>query len=305
MGMRYKRVGLALGEGGARGLAHIGVLQVLQEEGIEVSMVAGTSIGAIVGAMYAQHMDSFKVYKRFKKVIESEVYRDSGIPSLLSVDHREARFWDQISSRIKGTIALTLASSRLSLLDTENLQSVIDALIDARDFSQLKIPFMSIATDLKKGREVVLCVGDLKRAIQASASIPGFFAPVKYKDYLLSDGAISCPVPVRYCALSSDTLKICVAVPPLLRDLRSLDNALEVMIRSEEINMHYFTHEMVKGADIAIIPDTGDIEWNEFHRIDELVKIGRNAARNKIEEIKEVLGLKSRWNIFFKRLFSS
>ncbi len=302
--MRYEKVGLALGEGGARGLVHIGVLQVLNEEGIKISMISGTSIGAIVGAMYAQHLNPFEVYKRFRQVIESDIYKESGIPSLLRVENREARFWDQISSRIKGTIALTLAGSRISILDTTKLQGVIEALIDAKDFSMLKIPLMSIATDLKKGREVVLCVGDLKRAVQASASIPGFFAPVRYKDYLLGDGAISCPVPVKYCASSRDILRIGVAAPPLLRSVESLDNALEVMIRAEEINMHYFTHEMIKEADIAIVVNTGEIEWNEFHRIDELIDMGREAAKDKMPEIKELLGRRRNWKFLFKSMFS-
>ncbi len=300
--MGKMRVGLALGEGGARGLVHIGVLQVFHEEDIEVSIIAGSSIGAIIGAMYAETMDPFEVHKRFKEVIESELYHDTGISSLLTVEDRDARFWDQISSRIKGTIALTLASTKMSLLSSENLKKVIDALIRVEEFSQLHIPLMVVATDLKGGREVVLCVGDLKRAVLASASIPGFFSPVRYKDYLLSDGAISCPVPVKYCAGSPRVLKVCVAVPPILSRMKHLDNALEVVMRSEEINMYYFTREMIKDADVALVPDIGDIKWNDFHRIDELVEIGRNVAKEKIPEIKKREG---KISSFFNRLFSS
>jgi NTE family protein len=275
----------------ARGLVHIGVLQILKEENINIDIIAGTSIGAIIGAMFSENLDPYEIESRFKDIIESELYKDIGFPRLSKSDKREASFWDQIYSKFKGTITLTLAQTKISILDDVRFRKVLDQLIKIEDFKECKIPLMVVATDLLRGRDVPLCVGNLKEAVMASASIPGFFPPVSYGEYLLSDGAIACPVPVKYVALSENFLTLSVAVPPKVKRLDRIENAIELLIRAEEINMYHLTSEMIKKADVPIMPDTKGIEWNEFHYIDELIKIGRESAKQIIPQIKKHLGL--------------
>ena len=297
---KKKKIGIALGEGGARGLVHIGILQIFKEENIELDIIAGTSIGAIIGAMYCETLDPYEIETRFKEFIESDLYRDVGFPMLTKTEKREANFWDQIYSKVKGTIALTLAHTKVSLLENDHFSKILEQLIHVDDFKDLEKPLMAIATDLLRGMEVPLCVGDLKKAVLASASIPGFFPPVPYGDHLLSDGAIACPVPVKYAALSNNNFTIGVGVPPNLKKLQDIENAIELIIRAEEINMFHLTSEMVKKAHIPIIIDTQGIEWNEFHKIDELIAIGRNYAKDVVPKIKKQLGLAR--SFFFKNL---
>ncbi len=290
-----KKIGLALGEGGARGLVHIGVLQVFKENNIEVDIIAGTSIGAIIGAMYCEKKDPYEVESRFKDFINSDLYEDVGFMNLEKQGGRQPSFWDQIYSKVKGTIALTLAQAKLSILDFKKFKKIIDFLIRIETFDLCKIPLVVVGTDLRYGRDIPICVGDLKRAVIASASVPGFFPPVEINNHLLSDGAIACPVPVKYARLRDETITIGVAVPPKLKPISHVENAVEVLIRAEEINMHYLTCEMLKDADISIIPDIGDIQWNEFHHIDELIEIGREAGKELVRKLHKKMGVIKRF----------
>ncbi|GAB6886558.1 hypothetical protein JCM13304A_00560 [Desulfothermus okinawensis JCM 13304] len=291
-----KKLGLALGEGGARGLVHIGILQVLKENDIKVDIIAGTSIGAIIGAMYCEEENPYEVESRFKDFISSDLYEDIGFINLERRGNRQPSFWDQIYSRVKGTIALTMAQTKLSILDNKKFKKIMEFLIKIKTFDQCKVPLVVVATDLIYGRDIPLCVGDLRKSVMASASVPGFFPPVKIGNHILSDGAIACPVPVKYARLNNDTTVVSVAVPPKLKPIEEIENAVELLIRAEEINMHHLTCEMVKSSDISIIPDIGDIEWNEFHHIESLVEIGRKAG-------KELIAKLHKKNRFIKRFF--
>ena len=290
-----KKIGLALGEGGARGLVHIGILQILEENNIDVDIIAGTSIGAIIGAMYCEKKDPFEAETRFREFINSDLYEDVGFLNLEKRGDRQPSFWDQIYSKVKGTIALTLAQTKLSIFDIKKFEKVIDFLIRTETFDQCKIPLVVVGTDLRYGRDIPLCIGDLKRSVMASASVPGFFPPVEINNRLLSDGAIACPVPVKYAKLRDDTITIAVAVPPKLKPIQDVENAVELLIRAEEINMYYLTCEMIKDADISIIPDIGDIQWNEFHHIDKLIEIGREAGKELVQKLRKKMGILKRF----------
>ena len=288
-------IGLALSQGGARGLAHIGVLQVLQEHDIPLEHLSGTSMGAVVAAMYSETLDAFAVEQRFREFIASDLYAATEFSGLSRPRGREASFWDQISHRIRGTIAMNLAQSRKGILKQEKLQQALEMLFSIRSFSECKIPFIAVATDITWGRAIPLCTGDLVKAVMASSSIPGFFPPVRFNEILLSDGAICCPVPIKYATCSESALVIGVAVPPSLDKTELPENALDVMIRAEEINMFHFTESQMLDADIRIYPDIGHVEWNELHRLEEAVQAGREAARNVLPELERAWKKKEHW----------
>ncbi len=288
-------IGLALSQGGARGLAHIGVLQVLQEHDIPVGHLSGTSMGAVVAAMYSETLDAFAVEQRFREFIASDLYAGTELSGLSRPRGREASFWDQIFHRIRGTIAMNLAQSRKGILKQEKLQQALEMLFSIRSFSECKIPFIAVATDITWGRAIPLCTGDLVKAVMASSSIPGFFPPVRFNEILLSDGAICCPVPIKYATCSENALVIGVAVPPSLDKTELPENALDVMIRAEEINMFHFTESQMLDADIRIYPDIGHVEWNELHRLEEAVQAGREAARNVLPELERAWKKKEHW----------
>ena len=164
---KNKRIGLALGSGGARGWAHLGVLQALKEKGIPVDVVAGTSMGALVGAFLAARRE--------------EVLRELAE----NLDWRQLRnfFWE-------------VSMSRSGLTDGRRLLEETRKLLGVKEFRELDLPFRAVATDLDTGGEVVLNSGNLLQALRASISIPGLFSPVRAGRRLLVDGGLVDPVPV-------------------------------------------------------------------------------------------------------------
>lgn len=182
---RRKRIGLALGSGGARGWAHLGVWQALRDKNITVDYIAGTSMGAVVGACVAAGRE-----EQLRELAEN-------------LDWRKLRnfFWE-------------ISLSRSGLTDGRRLLAETRKMIGVRNFNQLAIPFRAIATDLDAGTEVVLSTGNLARAIRASISIPGLFSPVKLGRHLLVDGGLVNPVPVNVARAMGATKVIAVDVTP-------------------------------------------------------------------------------------------
>ena len=300
--MKKINLGLALGEGGARGLAHIGVLQVLHERGLDIDIIAGTSIGALIGAMYSESQDPETMQRRFEEFIDSEIYQNAGFPYISKPTEREPSFWDQITSRLKGTLALNLAQSKIGLLSQEKFHKGIQMLLKAETFEECKTPLITVATDLETGNEIPFGSGDLFQAVLASAAIPGFFAPIHHRGFLLSDGAICCPVPTKYAVCDQDTLVVGVGVPPNLQNPKQIENALDVMIRAESINMYHLSRNLMRGANVHIYPQTGNVEWHEFDRLEELVQCGRKAAETALPELEEKIKRKASW---WQNIFSS
>ena len=186
---KHKRVGLALGSGGARGWAHLGVLQALREKGIEVDVVAGTSMGAVVGAFLAAGRES----------VLRELAQD--------LDWKRLRpfFWE-------------VSLSRSGLTDGRKLLEEFRKMLGLREFRELDLPFRAVATDLDTGGEVVLSSGNLLQAVRASISIPGLFSPVRVGKRLLVDGGLVNPVPVSVArdmgARTVVAVDVCQGVEP-------------------------------------------------------------------------------------------
>lgn len=180
---KNKRVGLALGSGGARGWAHVGVLEVLEEKGVAVDMVAGVSMGAVVGAFFAAG--------RMAPLRELAV----------NIDWNRLRqfFWE-------------ISLSRSGLTDGKRLLEETAKLLEASTFEELVVPLRTVATDLANGGEVVLAAGDLLQALRASISIPGLFSPVRLDGRLLVDGGLVNPVPINVARAMGAQVVIAVDV---------------------------------------------------------------------------------------------
>ncbi len=284
-----KEICLALGQGGARCVAHIGVLQIFQEHGICIKKIAGTSAGAIVGAVFSETQDAFETEERFRTLLKSDAYEKSGLNNLKDHSVNGVSFWEQITTRIKGIIALNIAQSKLGVLQNLNFKACLRILIHGNNFSQLQIPFSAMATDLITGYSVEITSGDIIIALNASAAIPGFFPPVPWNDHLLVDGAVCCPVPVEHCRLHERDVTVAVHVPAAINPDYKPENALDLMVRAEEINMRNLDQVKSSRADIKIFPETKDVAWNELHRLEEMVAAGRAAGKKALPEVLETI----------------
>lgn len=254
---RPKRIGLALSGGAVRGAAHLGVLEVLEREGIHPDCVAGTSAGSVVGAAYC-----------------------AGIP-LEDIKRLALRLrWSDISH---------ITRPGLGFFDNQPLEEYIDRVIGGRRFEELPISFAAVAVDLMSGKVVVLDEGPVAPAVRASCAIPIVFTPVLRGDQLLIDGGVLNNVPVSVVrAMGADYVIAVDLVPPVEQpeqpqtvfDLGIL--VFSTLLRSAYSEMHT--------ADCLIVPDIGHFSWADFSQTLELIAKGREAAEARIEQIKRDLG---------------
>ncbi|MCH6558826.1 patatin-like phospholipase family protein, partial [candidate division KSB1 bacterium] len=186
---KQPKIALALGGGGARGCAHIGALKALERENIPIDMIVGTSIGAVVGAIYADNPVAFHLEERFKKFLKSEEYKKSGLELFKRKEPAE-NFFGQVATNIRERLVVNLAQSKTSLVRRNRLQGSMDFLIPEGRIENTKIPFYTVASNLLNGEQVVFNEGDMRTIVGASASFPGFLPPYQFNGDLLVDGSV-------------------------------------------------------------------------------------------------------------------
>ena len=289
MASKKNKIGLVLGGGGARGLGHIGVLKALKKHSIPIHMLAGTSIGAVIGAMYAATLDPHWIENKFKEFIDSEAYKRIGLHRLVPTSQPNSSIFQTAATYMKNQIIINLANDRLGILKQERLSEIIEFLLPVKTFEELKIPFSCLAVDLNSGEDVVFNSGNLIEAIVASSAIPGYIPPIEKDGMLLTDGAVSCPVPVKTVRKMGADFRISVDVG--LNHFEPLENPnlLQVLGRAEQITSTRLGEVKSEKADITIRPDTMNVFWAEFDKIDQLIKLGAEETEKQFWQIKDNL----------------
>ncbi|MBU0529311.1 patatin-like phospholipase family protein [bacterium] len=286
--MSKLKIGLALGGGGARGAAHIGVLKVLHNNGVIPDVIGGTSAGAAIGAMYAATKDPEWVDKRFKEFINSDVYEEMGVGRLQSDQNPESVI-GQATKYIQDKLVFAMVLTRTSIIKKDRLAKALDYLIPVKTFEELKIPLNVYATDLQSGETICYNKGDLIDAVTQSGSIPGFVEPTKQKDKLIVDAGVSAPLPVRELKGKADFIigvDISRGAPKI--PMKKV-NIIEIITRAERITSQYYTDMLSNEADFVIRPDVLGLHWSAFNKYDILVENGISAAKEKIVELKDAI----------------
>lgn len=250
------RVGIALGAGAARGLANLGVLQVLQQERIPIDVIAGTSAGAVVGSLYAAGSD-------LDLLCRMAVEMD----------------WNDLAR---------LTITRRGLVSSERIHALLRMLTKDQNFEDLALPTAVVATDLLTGEEVVLASGSIADGVRASLSIPGIFVPVELDGRLLVDGALVNRVPSDVCRKLGAQFVIAVDVgwPPLHGRVRHLP---DVIFRTIDILGRQVSVEKQLSADLLLQPALGNVTVTQLNRADEIIEKGREAARECLAGLKSSL----------------
>ena len=256
------KIGLALGGGGARGLAHLGVWQRLDELGVPIHCIAGTSIGAIAGAIIAagriQEALAWCAQPDWKK-----------LPPLM--------FGNRLSSK--------------ALMQGRRVEKLIARLIGVQTFDELSLPFAAVATDFNTGEPVVMREGDLLSAVRGSMSIPGVFRPVERDGRILIDGQLVDPVPVAACrAMGADTVIAVDINPPsaaVTTKPWSKVNIFDVLVGTISIfNLAMTRHALsLNRPDVLIRPEVGDIWTLDFRHAERLVALGRDAVDVAVKKL--------------------
>ncbi len=294
------KVGLALGGGGARGLAHIGVLKVLERENISIGLITGTSMGAIIGGAYALKKDISaieKIAEKYSKISEFNID--------FSFSEKERKdkpfFLKKLSDFLKRGYMLNLELRKKYINDGEGLKKIIKDLVGDKAFTDTKIPFAAVAADLVKGEKVIIRKGKLFDALLASASIPGMFPPVILDKKILVDGGIVDVVPIEAAQSLGASFVIGVNVSQTLKKRVEFNNAVEIFFRSDSITSSELRKLQLSFADVVITPKVGRFHWSDFSKPEQCVREGEIAAQNTILELKKKLKIvKPSW---WKRLF--
>jgi NTE family protein len=250
-------VGLALGGGFARGFAHLGVLQVLEQNQIPISHIAGTSVGSILGAAYA-----------------------SGAPlARIIATCRTLRFRDIARWRV----------SRLGLASNHRLGALIERVFDSRQFEDLRIPLAVVATDLSSGEPVVFTQGNLVDAIRASCAFPGLFEPVEIGTRCLADGGLVAPVPTRAARELGAATVIGISVGMQDGHRGAPTNIFQVVSRAVSAAQKHQLEVWERHADLVLRPDVQSLAWDDFDRAEEAIEAGAATARRALPRIQKLL----------------
>jgi NTE family protein len=254
---RVPAIGLALGGGFARGIAHVGVLKVLEEEGIPIRMVAGTSVGALIGAAYC---------------------------SGLTIEELE-----KVAYSCRFTTFARWTVSRYGFASNDRMVAFLARTLKVKTFEELRIPLGVTATDFNSGEGVVFHSGSIVDPVRASCAYPGMFLPVNIRDRWLVDGMLSHPVPTRPLREMGVDRVLAVHLKGQWNKNGAPRHLFDVIGQSFAIAQDMMGHVWRGAADIVVEPDVAGFGYDDFKRAGELIKSGEKAMRDALPEMRKWL----------------
>jgi|WetSurMetagenome_2_1015567.scaffolds.fasta_scaffold38842_2 NTE family protein len=252
------KVALVLGGGAARGFAHVGVLRVLEQEKIPIDMIVGTSVGSLIGAMYASNPNSFELE------------------------------WTSFTLEKDDIFDFSILSSATGPVKGEKLEKFVNAKVPVKNIEQFKVPFYAVATDLNTGEPVVFSSGPVCKAVRASCSIPGVFTPLSYNNRQLIDGGVLGNVAPEVARQYGANLVIVVSIDKSLQN-KDTGNLVSITLQAIAIMSNKIDSYKLKEADVLIAPEIGDVGTMDFTQKKRCMQAGIDAAQKAIPEIKKRL----------------
>ncbi|BBB32963.1 NTE family protein [Thermotomaculum hydrothermale] len=294
------KLGISLGGGAARGYAHLGVLKVLEENGIKPSFITGTSMGAVLGGLYAyfgnieETINHLVEFLKTTDTINQKIYK-----VIIESEKEPVNFVENIMQFVRKGIIYGKALTSKSMVPEEVFNKVFDNLIPDVNIEDLKIPFGVIVTEITEGEELMVTKGNLKKALKASSAIPGVYPPLIDGDKIYIDGGWTNKNPVRPCYQlgASEVIAVCVARE--LEDTSDFQIGMDLIIRSNAVSMHRLGQLQKEEASLVLYPKVEHIHWADFARYEEGIASGIECAKNELKEIKKIYG-RSKWTGLIK-----
>ncbi|MCD6311443.1 MAG: patatin-like phospholipase family protein [Elusimicrobia bacterium] len=257
-GVKRPKIALVLGGGAARGFAHIGVIRTLEQEKIPIDLIVGTSVGSLVGAIYADRANSFELE------------------------------WEAFALEKDDIFDFSILRAKKGPVKGDKLEKFIHKHISTKELTKLKIPFVAIAVDLNTGEEVVLDKGSIAKAIRASSSIPGIFEPLKYQKRLLIDGGALGSIAPEIARQKGADVVITVDIGKNIANYDT-DNVVTITLQAINIMSNKIDRYKQKETDILIQPDVSDVGIMDFSEKKKCMLARIKATKSKISEIKKVI----------------
>jgi NTE family protein len=254
--MERPKIGLALGSGGARGFAHLGVIKVLKEAGIPIDLIAGSSMGALVGSFYGAGIELDRLYK--------------------------------LSTAFKRKYFLDFTVPKMGFIAGKRVKEFIRVFTHGKNIEELSIPIGIVATDLLTGEKVVFKQGPVAEAVRASIAIPGIFVPEKYNGRILVDGGVSDRVPVSIAKEMGADIVIAVDVSRVKRNAE-ITSIYDVIMQSIDIMQTEIINYREIASDIMIRPPVEVYSSRAFTNIEEIIALGEEEAKKNLDLIKRVI----------------
>ena len=251
------RVALVLGGGAARGFAHIGVIRALEQEKIPVDMVVGTSVGSLIGALYASSRNSFELEWTAFTLQKDDIF-DYGLMG---------------------------AFTGMGVVKGDKLEAFLRDKVPQPNIENLKLPFAAVATDLNRGQRVVLDHGSVARAVHASSAIPGVFEPVQYQGKLLVDGGVMENIPISVAREKGADIVIAVDISENVTNF-NISNLVDVTLQAVNIMFDQNVKRQIRNADVVISPAVGDVAMMDFTQKKRCMQAGQDAAEKAIPDIR-------------------
>jgi len=286
------KICLALGGGAARGLAHLGVLKVFEEAKVPIHMIAGTSLGAMIGGLYASRPDAMYWMGRTEGFIRSFSSRKTRLEFLKKLEQPsgyQRGFFSDMAALMRKGFFWGVTATKPAFISELEYQDFIYPLIPDIKIEQTKIPFSCIATDIRNGKRIRYSSGSLRTAISASCSLPGIFPPVKDNGMLLVDGGWVERVPVICAKDMGADIIIAVDVSSGIDPFDDDKSGLDIIFRADAVTRIYLNELLVKYADVTIHPAVNQTHWADFSNAREMFRQGEIAALEKLVSVRSII----------------
>jgi NTE family protein len=291
---RQFKVGVALGGGAARAFSHVGVLAGLTRHGIPIDIVTGTSMGAIIGAMFATLPDVETIKTRFATYIDSAEFNGSGFNFFKELDSHTEGVLAEMGRIARRGLFNTLMVTKTALVNEKAAASSYAFLIDDLNVGETRIPFAAVALNLWSGEAVVLNQGRLRDVVAASCAMPGVLNPVELAGLLLVDGGWAETVPISAARQLGADFVIAVEAGDAFMGFKVPRNALDVIARADALARNALNREQIKNANIVLSPQNGDTHWADFSTTALAIERGEEEVDRKIGALQRALK-KARW----------
>lgn len=283
-------LGLALGGGAARGLAHLGVIRVLEQAGIKPTLIAGTSVGSIIGGIYASHAVIEDAISEIKTYLNSSYFNQARLTFIKEADReQESGYYALVKRFIQNSYFFAISTTQAGFITEETLRTNLEHILPKVRLEDCEIPFGVTMANLTTGKIQYVTQGDLIDHVLASSSIPGIFPPVKLGRDFFIDGSWVEPIPVELARNMGADFVLAVDVAPNIGKDEPDYTGFTINVRANEATRLALKEQILKSADFVVSVDLPDQHWADFMRIDECVEAGEEAMRKKLPHLKQVL----------------
>ncbi len=282
-----KRVGLALGGGGARGFAHWSVLRTLEKYGIIPDVVAGTSMGAVIAVAHHQNKSFYRSYANLKEFVIKYAKRFAKMRSVEVSQCDTTSGIDRLLCHLNQSLHLFAFLSKESIADPQIIDDIMNDFISPADLKEIEKRVWVCCLDMASGQAFFTREGPAQTFVKASMSVPGYFPPVRFQDHLLYDAQGMYPVPLQIFEVDPVDFIISVDVGSPIPDNFHLSRATDLLFRQVELSYSHIISEVYHCSDVVIQPDLAGIHWTDFHLLDNVMQLGSTAAEAAISEIDD------------------